>query len=144
MMSVDHPELNNTPILNNNGHKKYQILIGMLNWIVTIGRLDVCYATTSSLARFTTCPRERHLKRAKQVLGYLKKQPNQCIMANLRDPTYLNCEANFEKEYARELQEAYPDACEEVNANIPEPLINEMDHGVCGFGSWARQGHKKI
>jgi hypothetical protein len=57
MTGGDHPELDDTTILNGDGHKKYQMLIGMLNWIVTIGRLDVCYAT-SSLARFTARPRQ--------------------------------------------------------------------------------------
>ena len=61
MTSGDHPELDYTTILTNDGHKKYQMLIGMLNWIVTIGRLDVCHAT-SSLARFTACPRQGHLE----------------------------------------------------------------------------------
>ncbi len=68
MTSSDHPELHDTTILSNDQHKKYQMLIGMLNWIVTIGRLDVCHAT-SSLARFTACPRMGHLMQAKQVLG---------------------------------------------------------------------------
>jgi hypothetical protein len=46
-----------------------------------------------------------------------------------RDSTYLNCEADFENEYVRELQETYPDACKEVDANIPEPLIDkDSDH----------------
>jgi hypothetical protein len=88
--SGNHPELDDTTILNNDGHKKYQMLIGMLNWIVTIGRLDVCHAT-SSLARFTACPRMGHLVRAKQVFGYLKKQPNRLIVVDSRDPSLLNC-----------------------------------------------------
>jgi hypothetical protein len=60
MTSSDHPELHNTTILDDYGHKKYQMLIGMLNWIMTIGRLDVCHAT-SSLATFMACPRQGHL-----------------------------------------------------------------------------------
>jgi hypothetical protein len=125
MTGGDHPELDDTTILNGDGHKKYQMLIGMLNWIVTIGRLDVCHAT-SSLARFTACPRQGHLEWAKQVFGYLKKRPNRRIVVNSRDPTFLNCEADFEKDYVSELQEAYPDACEEVGTNVPEPLIDEL------------------
>jgi hypothetical protein len=60
------------------------------------------------------------------VFGYLKKGPNRPIVVNSRYPTYLNCEADFEKDYVRELQEAYPGACEEVDANVPEPLVNEL------------------
>jgi hypothetical protein len=48
-----------------------------------------------------------------------KKQPNRHIVADSRDPAFLNCEADVEKDYFRELQEAYPDTCEEV----------DVDHG---------------
>jgi hypothetical protein len=119
MTSGDHPELGDTTILNNDGHKKYKMLIGMLNWIVTIGRLDVCHAA-SSLARFTASPRQGHLQQAKQVFGYLKKQPDRRIVVNSREFTFLNCEADFKKDYLSELQEAYPDACKKVWANVPE------------------------
>jgi hypothetical protein len=95
MTSGDHPELDD--VLNDDRHKKYQMLIGMLNWIVTIGELDLCHATLS-LARFTACPRQGHLERAKQEFGYLKKRPNRQIVADSRDPTYLNCEDDFKQD----------------------------------------------
>jgi hypothetical protein len=79
-----------------------------------------------SLARFTAYPRQGHLKQAKQVFGYLKKPPNRRIVVNSRDPTLLNCETEFEKDYVRELQEAYPNACEEVDANVPELLFDKL------------------
>ena len=60
------------------------------------------------------------------IFGYLKKRPNRRIVVNSRDPTFLNCKADFEKDYVKELQEAYPDACKEVDANVPKPLINEL------------------
>jgi hypothetical protein len=75
MTAGDHPELNESPLLNNNKHRKYQMIIGMLNWVITIGRLDVAFST-SSLSHFTACPRCGHLDRALHVFGYLKKQPN--------------------------------------------------------------------
>jgi hypothetical protein len=125
MTSGDHPELDDTPLLDDDEHKKYQMLIGMLNWIVTIGRLDVCHAT-SSLSRFTACPREGHLERAKQVFGYLKKRPNRRIVVDSRDPRFINCEEDFKMNYVEELCEAYPDAYEEVDANLPEPLLDEL------------------
>jgi hypothetical protein len=52
----DHPELDDSPLLNNDKHQKYQIIIRMLNWVITIGRLDVAFST-SSLSHFTACPR---------------------------------------------------------------------------------------
>jgi hypothetical protein len=60
MPAGDHPELDDSPLLNDDQHRKYQMIIGMLNWVVTIGRLDVAFST-SSLSRFTACPRCGHL-----------------------------------------------------------------------------------
>ena len=79
-----------------------------------------------SLARFTAYPRQGHLKQAKQVFGYLKKPPNRRIVVNSRDPTFLNCETGFEMDYVKEQQEGYPDACEEVDVNVPERLIDKL------------------
>jgi hypothetical protein len=41
MVARDHPELDDdSPLLNNDKHRKYQMIIGKLNWAVTIGRLQ--------------------------------------------------------------------------------------------------------
>ena len=56
-------------ILSDDEHRKFQMLLGMLNWIVSIGRFDVAYAT-ASLSRFSACPRKGHLER-REPLGYL-------------------------------------------------------------------------
>ena len=56
----DHPEEDESEMLKDDEHRKYQMLIGMLVWIVTIGRFDVAHATTS-LSRFTAAPQRGHL-----------------------------------------------------------------------------------
>ena len=71
MTGGDHPEEDVLELLDDKGHQRYQMLIRMLNWIVCIGRMDVAYAT-SSLSRFTACPRKGHMDRVLQVFGYLK------------------------------------------------------------------------
>ena len=63
MVAGDHPELDESKHLDDDEHTKYQMLIGMLNWIVTIGRIDIVFAV-SSLSRFTACPRQGHMGRA--------------------------------------------------------------------------------
>ena len=55
MIDVDHPEEDTSEPLDDKGHQKYHMLIGMLNWIVCIGRVDVAFAT-ASLSCFTACP----------------------------------------------------------------------------------------
>jgi hypothetical protein len=57
----DHPELDKSKVMDNDGHrKKYQMLIGILVWLVVIGRINVAHATLS-LSWFTACPRKGHL-----------------------------------------------------------------------------------
>jgi hypothetical protein len=36
----DHPEMDTSKLLNDEGHRRYQMLIGLLMWVVTIGRID--------------------------------------------------------------------------------------------------------
>lgn len=129
MVGGDPLVLDDTPILNGNGHnKKHQMLVGMLNWIMTIGRLltsvlqhhdwpDSLYATAKNL-----CSNKRS-----RYLGVSRNGQAGISWSNQRDPrTYLNCKAGFKKDYLRELQELYPDTYEKVDVNIFEPLIDEM------------------
>ena len=69
----DHPELDESAVLNEDGRAKYLSLIGQLQWLVTLGRFDVMSATTT-MARFRTEPRVGHLNRLKRIYGYLKNR----------------------------------------------------------------------
>jgi hypothetical protein len=68
MTHGDHPETDDNKVLGDDDHHKFQMLIGILNWIVTIGRLDVTYATMS-LLRLSACPRRGYLERTLNVFG---------------------------------------------------------------------------
>ena len=69
------PELDESPLLDNQGLKLYQTLIGMAQWACTISRLDISFAV-SSLSRFSAAPHAGHLQLAIYMFGYLKKHPN--------------------------------------------------------------------
>ncbi len=71
MMAEYHPEVEDTDLLDATMASKYRGIIGSLNWIVTLGRLDIVYAT-NTLARFSMAPRTGHLNAAKRILGYLR------------------------------------------------------------------------
>jgi hypothetical protein len=62
MKPGDHPEEDESEVLDNEQHRLYQSMIGMLQWAVSIGRIDICFAV-SSMSRFCTNPREGHLHR---------------------------------------------------------------------------------
>ena len=109
-----HPEMDDSPLLNEKQHRQYQMLIGMLNWLVTIGRPDLCFAA-SSLGRFGACPRENHLRAALQVFGYMKKYPDKRIAVDSSD-------IDFSKyTVAKELK---ADFCKEYNG-----ISEDMDPG---------------
>jgi hypothetical protein len=126
METGDHPELDNSKVLNDDGHRKFQMLMGILVWVVTIGRIDVAHSA-SSLSRFTMCPQEGHQERALQVFGYLKKRPNRRLVVDSRDPIYTGGEDTLDLDFTKELEKCYPDAVEEIDVNLPKALIDEME-----------------
>ena len=127
MVTGDHPEMDETDILSDDEHTKYQMLIGMLNWIVTLGRIDIAYAV-SSLSRFVAAPRKGHLKRALYVFEYLKKKFNRRIIIDSSDPIIVKngAEGNLDEDLSEKLLEFYPDAKEQVDRKLPKPLFNEI------------------
>ena len=71
-MAADaHPELDTSALLDPINASKYRALIGSANWLVTLGRFDIQFAT-NALARFSMAPREGHLAMVKRIFGYLK------------------------------------------------------------------------
>jgi enolase len=66
----DHPEIDDSPFLGQDETQQFQSLNGAMQWAVSIGRLDIATAVMS-LSSFCAMPRRGHLKRAKQIYGYL-------------------------------------------------------------------------
>jgi Reverse transcriptase (RNA-dependent DNA polymerase) len=60
----DHPEVDDSELLDEEGVQQYQSLIGSLQWAVSLGRCDVTTAVMT-LSSFRAIPRRGHLKRAK-------------------------------------------------------------------------------
>eukprot|EP00557_Chaetoceros_sp_GSL56_P014026 CAMPEP_0176478512 /NCGR_PEP_ID=MMETSP0200_2-20121128/1227_1 /TAXON_ID=947934 /ORGANISM="Chaetoceros sp., Strain GSL56" /LENGTH=1865 /DNA_ID=CAMNT_0017874457 /DNA_START=317 /DNA_END=5915 /DNA_ORIENTATION=+ len=127
MVNGDHPEMDDSLVITGDMHQKYQMLIGILNWIVTLGRLDICFAT-SSLSRFVACPRQGHLDRALYVFGYLKKRPNRRYIVDSRDPKIVEngAEGLVDKDLSAALRDHYPDSEELLDPATPEPLFDEL------------------
>ncbi len=68
-----HPELDDSNFLLELGIRKFQMLIGMAPWALTIGCLDISFAVLL-LSQFLAAPRcEHHLELAYYLFGYLKK-----------------------------------------------------------------------
>ena len=128
-----HPELDKTPLLNEDGIRTYQMLIGMAQWATLIGRLDITFAV-ASLSRFNANPREGHLKLSFQIFGYLKKFPNKSILIDSEplalDPELVEFEADFLEEYPDvQLEEEDPIFPEKRGKALTTAIFFDANHG---------------
>ena len=125
MVEGDHPEEDCSPLLDDAEHQRYQMMIGMLNWLVCLGRFDISFAT-SSLSRFTACPREGHRDRVFRIFGYLKKYKNRRIVIDSRDPIFVGGKDALNLNFPELFKEQYPDAAEDIDTKIPIPRVDEI------------------
>ena len=79
------PELDVSRELNVADAAYYQSLIGILRWIVELGRVDVCLEV-SMMSSHLTLPRECHLEQVLHIFSYLKKYHNTELVYDLSDP----------------------------------------------------------
>ena len=113
----DHPELDDSELLDAKGIEIYQSMIGALQWAVTIGRFDINTAVMT-LSGFRVAPRRGHLDRAKRIYGYLAKMRHAAIRVRTDEPDYSDI-PDFDYDWSKtvygELEELKPD-------DAPEPL----------------------
>ncbi|CAJ1970455.1 unnamed protein product [Cylindrotheca closterium] len=116
---ASHHEEDKSDFLDDAGKRQYQMLVGMAQWAVTIGRMDIAYAV-SSLSRFSSAPREGHLELAFYLFGYLKKFPNKQLPVDSRPlelcPTLTATKGTFKADFLEE----YPDAKEDRDPKEPK------------------------
>ena len=60
MATGDHPEMDDSGLLNNEEHSQYRMLIGCGQWAITLGRFDVMFAI-QTMARFSAAPKQGHV-----------------------------------------------------------------------------------
>ena len=74
MVEGSEPEMDQSPLLTTTEHRHYQQLIGIAQWLVTCGRIDLAYAL-NSLSRFSATPRKGHFHAALRMFKFLKSHP---------------------------------------------------------------------
>jgi hypothetical protein len=84
MVGIYRPEMDVTPVLDADLANYYQSLVGVLRWIIEIGRIDIT-TEVSMLAAHMAMPREGHLYAVFRVFAYLKAKHNARLIF---DPTY--------------------------------------------------------
>ena len=82
-----HLKMDKSKLLDKTKHQQYQMIIGICQWIVHVGQINILYAT-AFLSRFSSALKRNHLKIAEKILGYLKKFPAQELMINPRVSTF--------------------------------------------------------
>ena len=116
-----HPEMDTSELLDLKEHRKYQVLLGMLQWNYTIGRPELG-PSVSSLNQFGTCPRKYYLELIKQVFFYLKhsaSSPRQIAI----DSSPMEFERSETKcnPLIPDFLQDYPDATVEIDPGFPRP-----------------------
>ena len=118
MQSGYHPELDDSPMLDEQRSSLYRSLVGSASWIVTLGRFDIQFAV-NCMSRYNLAPRESHLKAMFYLFGYLKKYDRLRVLI---DPAYRD-NSMFEPESKGidpKWKEFYPDAEEMIPRDMPK------------------------
>jgi hypothetical protein len=114
-------ELDDSPELSPTDANYYQSLIGVLHWMVEIGRVDMI-TEVSKLASHMALPREGHLVAVLHVFGYLKKKHGSRMVF---DPTYPEIDMGVFK--ICDWREFYGNITEIVPGDAPKALGKMVD-----------------
>ena len=120
MVTNYRPECDVSPELDDTTASYYASLIGILRWMVEMGRLDIT-CEVSMLSSYVALPREGHLQQVFHIFAYLKVHHNSRIVF---DPTYPRIdEEAFVK---RDWNNFYGNVREDIPRNAPPPLGKEF------------------
>jgi hypothetical protein len=112
----DHPEIDTTAYLGFDDIKKYQSVIGSLQWAISLGRFDIATAVMT-LSAFRAVPRKGHLERARRVVGYLYKMRHAAIRYRTQAPDF----SDLPETNAKWDNSVYGDVKELLPHDLPEP-----------------------
>jgi hypothetical protein len=127
------PELDFSNELDGSQTNYYQGLIGVLRWIVELGRIDII-APVSLLSHYMVSPREGHLQQVYHIFAYLKQFNRSMIVFDDSEPNFSDTNL-----YTCDWSSQYPEASEQIPTNMPEPLGHSVtttcyvdaDHAGC-------------
>jgi len=115
----DHPEINESEFLDDNGTQMYQSLVGALQWSISIGQFNIATAAMM-MSSFRAQPSLGHLEHVKQICGYLYKRKDAAICIRIGEPDYSDL---VEEEYDWK-STVYGDVSEILPKDAPVPLGN--------------------
>jgi hypothetical protein len=117
----DHPELDASEQLDQNRVQQYQLLIGSLQWAISLGRFDIATAVMS-LSSFWALPCQGHLERAKRIYSYLYWMRHATICFRTHEPDYSDL-PNVKHKWDASV---YGNVEEELPYKAPPPLGKQV------------------
>ena len=114
-------ELDTSRELDPSDASYYQSLVGILHWMVELGRVDMI-TEVSKLASHLAMPRDGHLDAVLHIFSYLKRKHNAMMIF---DPTYPTIDESKFKEC--DWKQFYGDVKEPTPPDSPEPRGREVD-----------------
>ena len=132
MRSTYRPELDLSEELSPSDASYYQLLIGILQWIVELGHVDICLEV-SMMSSHLALPRKGYMEQVMQIFRYLKRYHNAELVFDPSDPT-IN-EQDFERGDWTSSEFGHVEGKEELPPNMPEPrgmrftIVAKVDAG---------------
>ena len=111
------PEIDISLELTPNDASHFQSLIGVLRWIVELGRVDIA-VEVSMLSSCLALPRRGHLQQVYHIFAYLKKHHNAEMVF---DPTRPEIDMSLFERKDWSTSEMDMETKEELPPNMPEP-----------------------
>ena len=117
LMTSYRPELDVSPELTPRDSAYYQSLIGILRWIVELGRIYICLEV-SMMSSHLAMPRKGHLDHVLHIFAYLHKYHNTELVYDPSDPVVE--QDVFERRDWTSSEFGAVQGKEEVPSNMPE------------------------
>ena len=109
------PELDTSVELKADGVQRYQDMIGLLRWVVELGRVDILLVT-ALMPFHLVLPRQGQLEQLYHIFGYLKAHPKRKLFL---DPQHPKLDERVFKVY--DWCDFYRDAKEAIQVDMPSP-----------------------
>ena len=127
------PEIDMSEELDPTRQNYFQGLIGILRWLVELGRLDIM-VPVSMLSRYLVSARVGHLDQVFHIFAYLKAHNRSTMVFDDTEPIIEG--TRFVK---RDWEDYYPEAAEMIPPDMPEPrgepvvitCFTDADHAGC-------------
>jgi hypothetical protein len=117
----DHHEIDKSELCTMEQIAQYQSMIRSLQWIVTIGRLDI-HRAVMTMSGFRIASRIGHLERLRSIYGYLSKMRFASIRVRTEEANYSDIPDNqYDWMYT-----VYGNTNKALPKDVPEPLFKHV------------------